>query len=128
MAIWLVLSLAFFTTFRLFGGKGKFGDTISISLQLLASIYVIASMVSLIATVLFFADDGDFLNSYLVYLFTQVLLLVIYLPLGLRELHFPSKKFKLGLVLAITFSIILFLFLVVSIFLTTQILPNRVIR
>src|SRR5512143_1528366 len=35
VAIWMLISVIFSMTFRLFGGKGSFGDTISISLQII---------------------------------------------------------------------------------------------
>jgi len=124
IAIWLLISTAFFIMFRFFGGKGGFSDTISISLQLLSSIYVIASLVTLIATALFFANDRNFGNSFLVYLATQVVLLVIYLPLALKELHFPSTKVKIGFILAIVLSVTFFLFLVINIIAATQIYPS----
>jgi hypothetical protein len=122
--IWLFLSSCFFFTFRFFGGKGGFGDTISISLQLLASIYVIASLITLIITALFLANDGNFGISYLVYLTAQILLLIIYLPLGLKELHFPSTKVQGKFVLATVVSITLFLFIVYNFFAATMFLPS----
>lgn len=128
MAIWLFLSACFFFVFRSFGGKGGFGDTISVSLQLLASIYVIASMIALLITALFFVSDKSFGISYLIYLTAQILLLIVYLPLGLKELHFPSTKFQGKFVLATVISIILFLFIVFTFFVATTTLPNVVTR
>ncbi len=124
VAIWLFMSLMFFIMFRFFGGKGGFGDTISISLQLLSTIYVIASLVSFLATVLFFANDRDFQSSYFVYLITQVILLTIYLPLALKKLHFPSSKISIRLVLATIFSIMFFLVLVFFIFSSVVVTPS----
>ena len=119
----MTFSLTFFMSFRLFGGKGGFSDTISISLQLLASIYVIASLVSFIATILFFANDGNFENTYFVYLATQITLLIVYLPLALKGLHFPPTKIKLGFSMATALSVAFFLIIVVFVFSAIQTSP-----
>jgi len=122
IALWLFISITVFFVCRSLGGKGSFIDTISISLQLLAVIYVVASLVSLIATIIFFANEIDFLYSYLVYLTTQIILLSIYLPLALKELHFSSNsKVSIRRVIAVVFSILSFLLIAFFSYSTAQV-------
>jgi len=110
--MWLFISSTIFFLFRLLGGKGGFLDTISISLQLIAVIYVVASLFSMILTIFFFTTESDYFVTFMVYMTTQFILLVIYLPLALKELHFSSSKVNTRFVLASAFSILFFLCIV----------------
>lgn len=85
---------------RLIGGHGTFWETLAVSLQLLAVIYVVSCFIAwftgaitqLEAVKGFAAARGGALeylagNPVMVYFMAQLVLMLIYLPLALRHVH-----------------------------------------
>jgi hypothetical protein len=97
---WLLYSSLVHIVCRIFAGKGTFSQTLSISLQLLSVIYVIASFVALMWGTFvtgtkfgaLLASTGN-LPAYLVerpiymYFVVQFGLLTIYLPIAVKRIH-----------------------------------------
>ena len=97
---WLLYSVLVHIVCQIFAGKGTFSQTISISLQLLSVIYVVASFVALIwGTFVTGTRFGSLLAStgnlpfYLVerpiyvYFVVQFVLLTFYLPIAVKRIH-----------------------------------------
>ena len=97
---WFTFSSVSHLISRMIGGRGTFGDTLSVSLQLLAVIYVVSCFMALAAGAIaqsgsvkvFATATGGFLefiveNPVSIYFFTQLALMLIYMPLALRHVH-----------------------------------------
>lgn len=120
LAMWFVYSCIVYSICWLLHGKGTFADTLSVSMQLLAVIYLISSLVAFSWGVLvqvpllgvYLASIGsgiEFLvnNPIYIYFFVQFILFAIYLPLALKDVHgFKWLQQILTLILAI-FAILL---------------------
>lgn len=100
VAYWLLYSSLVHVVCKIFAGRGTFSQTISISLQLLSVIYVIASFAALMwGTFVTGTKVGALLASrgnlpaYLVerpihvYFVVQFGLLTIYLPIAVKRIH-----------------------------------------
>lgn len=130
-AVIIVLSWFAFSTMahwlaKLLGGHGSYAQTLSVSLQLLAVIYVVSCFTALVAggltrlpVVQQFAvwagPSAEFVVSQpvTVYFVAQCLLMVIYLPLALRWVHGFGwfRQLVLGVLapVATAFSVLFFL-------------------
>lgn len=112
--VWLVMSSVIFLFCKMFGGRGSYFDTISIGLQLIAVIYVIASLIALFVMVISSIFYGELESPYPIYITSQTVLFLIYLPLALKNLHFSSsRKDRIALALATASSILVILIIVI---------------
>jgi hypothetical protein len=99
LAIWFAYSLSVFVLCKLVGGKGSFWHTMSVSLQLLAVVYVVSNFVAFIwgaiAQISFVADllrnnqYSALIVDYPVLLYypVQFTLMTVYLPIALKPAH-----------------------------------------
>jgi len=139
-AVWFAYSVSIYGVCRLLGGKGNFWETISISLQLLAVIYVVSNFATLIWSIiaqvlLFYKVNGTIIElndmiklpdifmsqPFLIYYFIQFGLMIIYLPLSLKPIH------KFGFIRRVCVNVvpIVITFLMVSLFAGMFIFPPR---
>jgi hypothetical protein len=97
---WVGFGVVSHWTALLIGGRGSFWETLSVSLQLLAVIYVISCFVSLLAGAItkvemvriLVAAKGGGLEVFvkdpvLVYFLSQLVLMMMYLPLAFKHVH-----------------------------------------
>lgn len=99
IALWFLYSLFTFFVCKVLGGKGSFWATISVSLQLLAVVYVTSSLITFLWGIVatnplvteplirngfakVFVDDP--IDLYYV---VQFVLMIVYLPLALKYVH-----------------------------------------
>ena len=112
--LWLLISSIIYFIFRMFGGSGGFLNTISVSLQLIAVIHVIASLLSLVVTVSLSDSGSNIRSPFPIYATSQFILFFIYLPHALRNLHFgTSPKARVALSMATGLSILIIMLIVV---------------
>ncbi len=107
--LWVLFSLLSFLLSKTLGGKANFVDTFSVCLRVLPTAYALSGLICF--TISFFAFSGfeqhdrNFATSF-VFLLSQFIIISIYLPLGLKNLHQLSA---LSLVfLAITLPAVVF--------------------
>ena len=99
LAIWFAYSLTVYGNFSLLGGKGYFWEIMSVSLQILAVVYVISNIIMLIWSILaqflllvfpsFFYSNILFLLQYptISYSIVQFILMLIYLPIAIKNIY-----------------------------------------
>lgn len=100
LAVWFSYSWFVYGACKLLGGKGGFWATISVSLQLLAVIYVVSSFATLIVGTLvrlpfvyaFLVGHNTFLDVFVnspvyFYFMIQSILMFIYLPFAVKHVH-----------------------------------------
>lgn len=127
LVFWFMSAAIIHWCCRRLGGVGKFVDTTSISLQVFATLYVVASAITLaLAAVagapaiqkliveqfvfgLLFADE-----PVLIYFVVQLILLSVYLPLALRGVHRLRAWHQVVLVGLVFFGIFLGVMLFLS--------------
>jgi len=124
--VWFLYSLVIFGVCKILRGQGSFLDSISISLQLLAVIYVISNL-ALFLWGMFFLPiiyptvENQFLhmfiyNPVIFYYGIQFLLVLIYLPIALKGIH-NFNRFQL---LFTYIAPLIFTFVIVSSYLRTS--------
>lgn len=94
LVIWFAYSLTIYGVFRIFSKKGYFWEIMSVSLQLLAVIYVVSNIVMFIWSVLAQFITLSFSNTsfpltypIITYSLMQYILMIIYLPIALKKVH-----------------------------------------
>jgi hypothetical protein len=98
IAVWIGYSISVFLVCKILGGKGSFLETISVSLQLLAVIYVVSNFVAFIwgsiaqtRIVRGFLLRGSFglIVDYPIFVYypVQFVLMLVYLPAALKHVH-----------------------------------------
>ena len=113
--LWVMYSIFIHLLCRLFRGKGTFLQTISVSVQLFATIYVCASFIALLvgpllrpyAYVSIVLGFPEISISLWVYMFAQFILLAVYLPLAIRKIH-KLNSLTLWLLLALLLPVVVF--------------------
>jgi hypothetical protein len=91
---WLLFGCLVHVLCKLLGGTGNLLDTLSVSLQILATLYVVGGLASLIAYALMqffswhaFGQLTGGRESFFAYLLVHDMLFGIYLPLALARIH-----------------------------------------
>ena len=100
LSVWMAYSITVFLLCRAVGGKGDFWNTISVSLQLLAVIYVVSNFLTFVFGSIAPTFGNLFLDSFhdgalsllvtrpaVVYYPVQLILMLIYLPVALKDVH-----------------------------------------
>lgn len=98
ISVWIGYSISVFLLCKILGGKGSFLETMSVSLQLLAVVYVVSNFVTFIwgsivrpSVVRGLLQSGILrpIVDYpiLIYYPVQFFLMLIYLPLALKHVH-----------------------------------------
>jgi hypothetical protein len=119
LMVWFLYSIAIFGFCKLLRGKGSFLDTLSVSLQLLAVVYVVSNFILLLwamilLPLLFPILEGEVFeiliyNPPVVYYVIQFFLMFIYLPIALKGVHNFNKAqlafiFIVPLIFALSFT------------------------
>ena len=133
LAVWIIYSLVTFGVCRLIGGKGKFLETVSLSLQLLATIYVVSNLIALawgyIAQTSFLENaERSYLlinslkeHPVLLYNVIQAILMMLYLPLGIKSLYnFRISRYLITAIVPLTFTAC-----IATVYLGTYVVLNR---
>ncbi len=89
---WLISSSAVHVFCRMLGGKGNIGETLSVTLQINSVVFAVCAMLTLvIASAARLADGAQapawLGNPVLVYNWLSGILLILYIPFGLRVVH-----------------------------------------
>ncbi|MEM9541979.1 MAG: hypothetical protein AAGA60_21090 [Cyanobacteria bacterium P01_E01_bin.42] len=127
VGFWLIYSTFLHRTCKYLGGRGTYLETISISLQVLSALFVLSSFLAvLLSSVFQIKEVNDWglnaggiisiitLHPFSIFFIIQTLLLLIYLPLAIPNIHYFDRQQKLlitliGVVPFIFFSILLYL-------------------
>jgi hypothetical protein len=138
LVYWLVCGTLLHVVCLLLQGTGRYLDTLSVSIQVFATIYVIASFLSLLgAAVLSFGAISEFiwrlpigrkfvLKPVLLFFLIGNLLLFIYLPLAMKSVHkFGWARSAALFVVLAALLILLFWLFEFPIYLRTGIIMKR---
>lgn len=85
ITLWVFFSLLVHFFSKLFGGKVDLGVTVSVSLQIISTVYVVTSLLTLIILIVFPLGFPE------VYFSLQIILLSYLLSAGLLSIHFPIR-------------------------------------
>ena len=108
-AVFVVLYFVFssvvaYVLCRLLGGNGSFVDTMSVSLQLLATLYVASSVLAIVISAvlsprLIGSQAAQLVTPVSIYFSLQLVTLAIYFPMALRPVHALKPLASIALVL-----------------------------
>jgi hypothetical protein len=90
IVLWIVFSSVLHALLRIFGGTASFIETLSVTLQVLAVVYVICNLIAFAARVFDRASIVDVSSETieaLAYFPVQFILLAVYMPLAVGPLH-----------------------------------------
>ena len=100
LVVWFAYSCLIYALCKMFGGKGSLWETISVSLQLLAVIYVVSNLIALVWRILvqvplifgYLIGRNQVLDLFIgdpifFYYFVDFILMLVYLPAGLKYVH-----------------------------------------
>ena len=103
LSLWFVYSSLLHLFCRLLRGKGRYLDTLSVGLQVLASIYVLCSVATLLLSVVV----GTSSSGLSLYFGIQLVLMSIYLPLSIGSVH-RFKVWRQLILIAPTFLFVVY--------------------